>query len=193
MFTIVKTNITKPTDESNLINLEHYHLPESKKHPSITATMYPPLPTPGFDIYDYEMLFEDEKTKKLMREGKTIGCFYIESPGMRSLLQRLNCDTFEMLTAASSVIRPGVAESGMMQEFIARHKNPKLRKYLIPEMEEYLGETYGVMIYQEDVIKVAHHVVGLSLEEADYLRRAMSRKMRSQEAMRKLCQRFFEY
>lgn len=110
---------------------------------------------------------------------------------MRSLLQRLNCDTFEMLTAASSVIRPGVAESGMMQEFIARHKDPSRREYLVHEMEKYLGETYGVMIYQEDVIKVAHHIAGLTLEEADLLRRAMSGKMRSYKAMEKIKERFF--
>ena len=143
-----------------------------------------------FDIYDYEMLFNDPATKKIMREGKTIGCFYIESPGMRSLLKQLNCDTFEMLTAASSVIRPGVAESGMMQEFIERHKDPSKRKYLLPEMEKYLGETYGVMIYQEDVIKIAHHIVGLTLEEADLLRRAMSGKMRSHKAMQTIAERF---
>ncbi len=144
-----------------------------------------------FDIFDYEMLFNDEATKALLREGKTIGCFYIESPGMRSLLKKLSCDTFEMLTAASSVIRPGVAESGMMQEFIVRHKNPARRKYLIPEMEKYLGETYGVMIYQEDVIKIAHHVAGLTLEEADLLRRAMSGKMRSHKAMERIKNKFY--
>jgi DNA polymerase III alpha subunit len=158
-------------------------------------TIYAPLPrnrgNVNFDIYDYNYLFADEGTKKIIREGRTIGCFYIESPGMRSLLRRLSCDTFEMLTAASSVIRPGVAESGMMQEFIARHKNPKRRKYLVPEMENYLGETYGVMIYQEDVIKVAHHIAGLSLEESDLLRRAMSGKMRSKEAMQRLQEKFF--
>jgi len=145
----------------------------------------------GFDIYNYDMLFNDEQVKKNIREGNTIGCFYIESPGMRSLLKKLSCDTFEMLTAASSVIRPGVAESGMMQEFIARHKDPKRRKYLLPEMEKYLGETYGVMIYQEDVIKIAHHIAGLSLEEADLLRRAMSGKMRSHDAMEKIKKHFF--
>jgi DNA polymerase III alpha subunit len=110
---------------------------------------------------------------------------------MRSLLRRLDVETFEMLTAASSVIRPGVAESGMMQEFIARHKDPSRRKYLVPEMETYLGETYGVMIYQEDVIKVAHHIAGLSLEDADLLRRAMSGKMRSHHAMQRIVDKFF--
>ena len=144
-----------------------------------------------FDIYDYEMLFNDEKTKNIIRNGKTIGCFYIESPGMRSLLRKLNCDTFEMLTAASSVIRPGVAESGMMQEFVARHKNPGRRKYLFSAMEKHLGETYGVMIYQEDVIKIAHHIAGLSLVEADLLRRAMSGKLRSRTAMKRISDHFF--
>ena len=130
------------------------------------SSLYPVIPRgrgdADFDIYDYEMLFRDPATVELIRTGKTIGCFYIESPGMRSLLQRLDVQTFEMLTAASSIIRPGVAESGMMKEFIDRHKNPRLRKYLVPDMEFYLGETYGVMIYQEDVIKVAHHIAGLS-------------------------------
>jgi DNA polymerase III alpha subunit len=146
----------------------------------------------GFDIYDFEMIFNDIATKKIMHAGNTIGCFYIESPGMRSLLRRLDCDTFEMLTAASSIIRPGVAESGMMQEFIARYKDPERRKYLMPEMETHLGETYGVMIYQEDVIKVMHFIAGMTLEEADLLRRAMSGRLRSRTAMEKISGRFFE-
>lgn len=145
----------------------------------------------GVDIYDYNTIFNDEETKHIIREGKTIGCFYIESPGMRSLLKKMKSDSFEMLTAISSVIRPGVAESGMMAEFISRHHDPSRRKYLVPELEPLLRETYGVMIYQEDVIKVAHYVAGLSLEEADLLRRAMSGKMRSHEAMRRLKDKFF--
>lgn len=146
-----------------------------------------------FDIYDFNKIFNDEETKRLIREGKTIGCFYIESPGMRSLLKKMNSDSFEMLTAISSVIRPGVAESGMMAEFIARHHDPSRRKYLVAELEPLLKETYGVMIYQEDVIKVAHYVAGLSLEEADLLRRAMSGKMRSHEAMQKIKNKFFDH
>lgn len=145
----------------------------------------------NFDLFDYQKLFDDSETTSLIREGRTIGCFYIESPGMRSLLKRTDCHTFEMLTVVSSIIRPGVAESGMMKEFIERHKDPKRRKYLVPGMEKYLGETYGVMVYQEDVIKVAHHVVGLTLEEADLLRRAMSGKMRSHKAMQLLVDKFF--
>jgi DNA polymerase III alpha subunit len=177
---------------SNLLNLTEYKLPY---HPNTGLHLYGRIPAGSnavpFDIFDYEYLFHDAETLDIMRNGNTIGCFYIESPAMRSLLKRLNVETFEMLTAASSVIRPGVAESGMMQEFIARHKNPKLRKYLLPEMEIYLGETYGVMIYQEDVIKIAHHIGGLTLAEADLLRRAMSGKMRSHDAMQRLTKKFF--
>lgn len=180
---------------AKIFEMAEYHLPGSKNKQPIIPTLRNPLPCNtariSFDIYNYQMLFDDGGTKKLIREGNTIGCFYIESPGMRSLLKRLSCDTFEMLTAASSVIRPGVAESGMMQEFIARHRDPSRRKYLIPEMEKYLGETYGVMIYQEDVIKIAHHIAGLTLEEADLLRRAMSGKMRSHDAMQRIYEKFF--
>lgn len=183
-------------EPKNSFDLKNYRLPKGKKDIEPVRSKFPELPrnegNVDFDIYDYQMLFKDEGTKKIIREGNTIGCFYIESPGMRSLLRRLHTDTFEMLTAASSVIRPGVAESGMMKEFIERHKNPKLRKYLVPEMKEHLEETYGVMIYQEDVIKVAHHIAGLTLEEADLLRRAMSGKMRSKNAMELLSNRFFE-
>ena len=172
-----------------------YQVPPEWRDTPRVHTLYPPVSKNGgsidFDIFDFDMLFNDPSTKELIRSGKTIGCFYIESPGMRSLLRRLDVETFEMLTAASSVIRPGVAESGMMQEFIARHKDPSRRKYLVPEMKTYLGETYGVMIYQEDVIKVAHHIAGLSLEDADLLRRAMSGKMRSHQAMQRIVDKFF--
>jgi DNA polymerase III alpha subunit len=172
-----------------------YQIPKAWRDNIKLFSLYPPIPknTAGvnFDIYDFEMLFNDEPTNELIRTGQTIGCFYIESPGMRSLLRKLDVHDFEMLTAASSIIRPGVAESGMMQEFIARHKDPAKRKYLVPEMKDVLGETYGVMIYQEDVIKVAHHIAGLTLEEADLLRRAMSGKMRSHSAMQKIVERYF--
>ena len=182
-------------NSSKTENLLNYQIPPEWRGQAKIHTLYPPMPKHtgniDFDIFDFDMLFNDPATKELIRAGKTIGCFYIESPGMRSLLRRLDVETFEMLTAASSVIRPGVAESGMMQEFIARHKDPSRRKYLVPEMEIYLGETYGVMIYQEDVIKVAHHIAGLSLEDADLLRRAMSGKMRSHHAMQRIVDKYF--
>lgn len=119
---------------------------------------------------------QDARTKAVVREGKTIGCFYIESPGMRNLLQKLGVETFEMLTAASSIIRPGVADSGMMRAFIERHNGREAVHYLHPKMQAILKDTFGVMIYQEDVIKVAHAIAGMSLGEADHLRKCMSKK-----------------
>ena len=138
------------------------------------------------DIENQEMVFNDPDTIEIIRTGQTMGCFYIESPAMRNLLQKLHVVTFEGLTAASSVIRPGVAESGMMDEYIKRHNDPSLVSYLHPKLEEILHLTYGVMIYQEDVIRVVHHVAGISLAEADLLRRAMSGKSRGRKSMRQL-------
>ncbi len=178
--------------QNGTIDLKSYSLPDSGGLK--LTSLFPAIPRNirgvNFDVYDYNFLFNDGQTLELIRTGKTIGCFYIESPGMRQLLKRLDVHTFEMLTAASSIIRPGVAESGMMQEFIARHRDPSRRKYLHPLMEKYLGETYGVMIYQEDVIKVAHHIAGLSLDDADLMRRAMSGKARSHKAMLMLANKF---
>lgn len=131
----------------------------------------------------------DSATKALIREGKTMGCFYIESPGMRNLLQKLRVNSFEKLTAASSIIRPGVASSGMMQAYIKRHNGKEAITYLHPKLKEVLSETYGIMIYQEDVLKVAHAVAGMSLGEAEGLRKCMSKK-RDWERMETYRERF---
>ncbi len=135
---------------------------------------------------------KDEKIKKLIREGKCIGCFYVESPGMRMLLTKLRVDTYIQLVAASSIIRPGVASSGMMREYIVRTRDKSKITYIHPVMEELMEETYGIMVYQEDVIKVAHHFAGLDLSEADVLRRGMSGKFRSREEFQKIKDKFFE-
>jgi DNA-directed DNA polymerase III PolC len=120
--------------------------------------------------------FGDEATRRIMRTGRTMGCFYIESPSMRALLRKLRCDSFEMLTAASSIIRPGIADSGMMDAFVRRFHGEEPVTYLHPVMEQLLGDTYGVMIYQEDVMKVVHRLAGMTLGEADAMRRAMAKK-----------------
>lgn len=136
-------------------------------------------------VEDPRVAFNDEATKELIRTGKTKGCFYIESPAMISLLRKLKTDTFENLTAASSVIRPGVSYSGMMDEFIRRHHDPSSAKHIHPMIGELMKETYGVMVYQEDVLSVVHEFAGLSYAEADLFRRAMSGKLRSHEFMSK--------
>src|SRR5690606_20766911 len=96
------------------------------------------------------------------------------------------------LVAASSIIRPGVAQSGMMREYIFRHNNPGQFEYFHKVFEEQLGETYGIMVYQEDVIKIALHYGGVSAEDGDILRRAMSGKGRSLAALQKVKDHFFE-
>ncbi|MEO6915163.1 MAG: PHP domain-containing protein, partial [Chitinophagaceae bacterium] len=133
----------------------------------------------SIDIRQVEKFKTDPLVAQQIRKADTIGCFYIESPAMRHLLKKLECDDYLTLVAASSIIRPGVSQSGMMRQYIYRYHNPDKFDYLHPVMEELLKETYGVMVYQEDVIKVAHHFAGLDLAEADVLRRAMSGKYRS--------------
>jgi DNA-directed DNA polymerase III PolC len=118
----------------------------------------------------------DDLTKRLIRDGQTMGIFQIESPGMRGLLKKLKVDSFEMITAASSVIRPGPADSGMLRHFVRRHLGQERVKTVHPKLGELLRETYGIMLYQEDVIKVAHEIAGWSLAESDRLRRSMSGK-----------------
>jgi DNA polymerase III alpha subunit len=111
---------------------------------------------------------------------------------MRGLLKKLHCDNYISLVAASSIIRPGVAKSGMMREYINRFHHPQSFTYLHPVMKEQLEETYGVMVFQEDVLKVCHHFAGLDLADADVLRRAMSGKFRSKNEFQRIIDRFFE-
>jgi DNA polymerase III alpha subunit len=110
---------------------------------------------------------------------------------MRQLLKKLRCDDYITLVAASSIIRPGVSQSGMMKQYIYRFPNPDKFEYLHPKMEELLKETYGVMVYQEDVIKVAHHFAGLDMAEADVLRRAMSGKYRGHKQFEQIREKYF--
>ena len=142
------------------------------------------------NIHDFHHFRHNEAIKKQIREAETIGCFYIESPAMRQLLKKLRCDDYITLVAASSIIRPGVAQSGMMREYITRFHNRDKVVYLHPLFEEHLRETFGVMVFQEDVIKIAHYFAGLSLGEADILRRAMSGKYRSNNKFRYIKEKY---
>jgi len=143
------------------------------------------------DIRDTSISKDEAVCNVHLAQGKTIGCFYIESPAMRGLLRRLNCDNYRILVAASSIIRPGVAQSGMMKEYIFRHNNPDQFQYFHEVFKEHLGETYGIMVYQEDVIKIAQHYGGVPAADGDILRRAMSGKGRSVEALQKVKDNFF--
>ncbi len=143
------------------------------------------------NIHEVEKFKKDPIVCAKIREADTIGCFYIESPAMRQLLKKLRCDDYLTLVAASSIIRPGVAQSGMMKQYIYRYHNPTKFEYLHPIMEELLKETFGVMVFQEDVIKVAHYFASLDLGEADILRRAMSGKYRSNNQFLLIKEKFF--
>jgi len=147
---------------------------------------------PNIDIHDIKRFKEDSKIKILLKNAKAIGCFYVESPAMRMLLKKLQVTDYLGLVAASSVIRPGVAKSGMMREYIKRYRQPERRKDAHPILLDIMPETYGVMVYQEDVIKVAHYFGGLNLGEADMLRRGMSGKFRSRNQFLKVKNQFFE-
>lgn len=143
------------------------------------------------EIRDTSLSKDEKVCNDFLSRGQTIGCFYIESPAMRGLLRRLKCDNYKTLVAASSIIRPGVAQSGMMKEYIFRHNYPDQFEYFHEVFEQYLGDTYGIMVYQEDVIKIAMHFGGLSAPDGDILRRAMSGKGRSLAALQKVKDNFF--
>jgi len=115
----------------------------------------------GFDIHDVKKFLKDPIINELVKTAQCMGCFYVESPAMRMLLKKLEVDNYLGLVAASSIIRPGVAKSGMMREYILRHRNPgRTEEKAHPVMLDIMPETYGVMVYQEDVIKVANIFAG---------------------------------
>ncbi|RFC53178.1 DNA polymerase III subunit alpha [Brumimicrobium aurantiacum] len=152
-----------------------YNQPEAKIH----------------DIHDLVFFKQDKKIQKMLQNGEAMGCFYVESPAMRMLMKKLKTTTYLDLVAASSIIRPGVSSSGMMKEYILRHKDKARRKLGHPLLLSIMPETYGIMVYQEDVIKVAHHFAGLTLDEADILRRGMSGKYRSRGEFTAIRDQFF--
>ncbi|UII81047.1 DNA polymerase III subunit alpha [Flagellimonas sp. CMM7] len=143
------------------------------------------------DIHNIKGFKTDITINNLIKTAQCMGCFYVESPAMRMLLKKLEVDNYLGLVAASSIIRPGVAKSGMMREYILRHRNQgRAEEKAHPVMLDIMPDTYGVMVYQEDVIKVAHHFADLDLGEADVLRRGMSGKFRSREEFQKVKDKF---
>ncbi|WP_088340320.1 DNA polymerase III subunit alpha [Robiginitalea sediminis] len=144
------------------------------------------------DIHNMGRIKTDTRVNHLIKTAQCMGCFYVESPAMRMLLRKLEVDNYLGLVAASSIIRPGVAKSGMMREYILRHRDPERVKQAHPVLLDIMPETYGVMVYQEDVIKVAHYFAGLSLGEADVLRRGMSGKFRSRDEFERIRSVFIE-
>ncbi len=124
-----------------------------------------------------EIPLDDEKTFQLLREARTKGIFQLESAGMRDLLVRMQPDKFEDIIALLALYRPGPIGSGMLDDFIRRKRGETEISYLHPKLEPILRETYGVILYQEQVMQIASSLAGFSLAQADILRRAMGKKI----------------
>jgi DNA polymerase-3 subunit alpha len=125
---------------------------------------------------------DDEPTYKLFARGETTAIFQFESHGMRDILRRYQPTRLEDLTALNALYRPGPIQGGMIDDFINRKHGKKKVAYDLPELKEILEETYGVILYQEQVMQIANRLAGFSLGEADILRRAMGKKNREEMA-----------
>ena len=126
-----------------------------------------------------EIDLQDEATLQLFCDGRTTGIFQFESQGMREILRRLQPSRFEDLIALNALYRPGPIQGGMIDDFIDRRHGKVEIQYELPQLEDVLEETYGVIVYQEQVMQIASKLAGFSLGEADLLRRAMGKKKKS--------------
>lgn len=130
----------------------------------------------GIQLDMDNLQLDDEKTYKLFSDGLTSGVFQFESSGMRDILRRFRPSSIEHLTALNALYRPGPIGGGMIDDFIKRKHGQKKIEYELPELKPLLQETYGVIVYQEQVMQIANTIAGYSLGEADLLRRAMGKK-----------------
>ena len=130
----------------------------------------------GIDVDLATLALDDKATYALFTRGDTTGIFQFESHGMRDILRRYQPTRLEDLTALNALYRPGPIQGGMIDDFIARKHGKKKVTYDLPALEEILSETWGVILYQEQVMQIANRLAGFSLGDADLLRRAMGKK-----------------
>lgn len=130
----------------------------------------------GIDVDVTKIPLDDPKTFELLCRGDTSGVFQLESDGLKDVLRRLQPACFEDIIAVNALYRPGPLGSGMVDDFIERKHGRQKISYFFSELETTLKETYGVIVYQEQVMKIASTIAGYSLGEADILRRAMGKK-----------------
>jgi DNA polymerase-3 subunit alpha len=121
--------------------------------------------------------FNDPATYRLLASGETTGVFQLESSGMKDLLVRLKPESFDEIIALVALYRPGPLESGMVDDFVDRKHGKKMVEYIVPQLEPILKKTYGVIVYQEQVMKIAGDLANYSMAEADDLRKAMGKKI----------------
>ncbi|MDD5281664.1 MAG: DNA polymerase III subunit alpha [Candidatus Omnitrophica bacterium] len=133
--------------------------------------------TRGIEIDVDKLPLDDAKTYKLLASSHTIGVFQVESSGMRDLLKKLMPERFEDLIALLALYRPGPIGSGMLDDFMKRKHGLIPIKYEHPKLEPILKETYGIMVYQEQIMQIASILAGFSLAQADILRKAMGKKI----------------
>ncbi|HZL57611.1 MAG TPA: DNA polymerase III subunit alpha [Bryobacteraceae bacterium] len=142
----------------------------------------------GVTVVIEDLAVEDPLAYEVFCKGFTSGVFQFESPGMRDILRRYQPSRIEDLTALNALYRPGPIQGGMLDDFIERKHGRKAVIYDLPELKELLGETFGIILYQEQVMQISNRVAGYSLGDADMLRRAMGKK--KAEEMAKQRERF---
>jgi DNA polymerase-3 subunit alpha len=130
----------------------------------------------GTEVSLKEIPLDDEKTYELLSSGQTTGIFQLESAGMKDILVKMTPNRIEDLIALVALYRPGPIGSGMIDDFIKRKKGKIPVKYDLPQLKEMLDETYGVILYQEQVMRIANKLANFSLGQADILRKAMGKK-----------------
>ncbi len=123
----------------------------------------------------------DKKTFELLRTGNTLGIFQVESSGQRNLICRLKPGSFEDIVAEISLFRPGPVKGDMVRRFLENRKNKKIKEDIHPSIAPILKETHGVIVFQEQVLRIARHFAGLSYSEADAFRRAMTKDRKRHE------------
>jgi len=128
---------------------------------------------------------DNPETYALLQSAQTIGIFQLESSGMRDLLRKVAADTFEDIIAINALFRPGPIQSGMIDDFVKRKHGRAKVVYMHPILESILKPTYGVIVYQDQVMQIANRLAGFSLAQADLLRRAMGKKMPEEMARQK--------
>jgi DNA polymerase-3 subunit alpha len=144
----------------------------------------------GINIDTDELRMDDKDTYELFQRGDTTGVFQFESSGMRDILRKVKPTQFSDLIALNALYRPGPLGSGMIDDYINRKHGKVKIDYIYSALEKYLSETYGVIVYQEQVMQIASALAGFSLGEADLLRRAMGKK--KAEVMKSQKKRFIE-
>ncbi|HXQ69862.1 MAG TPA: DNA polymerase III subunit alpha [Pyrinomonadaceae bacterium] len=130
-----------------------------------------------------DIALNDDKALAVFADGRTEAVFQFESSGMQEICRKLKPKGLEDLAALNALYRPGPLDGGMVDEFILRHHGKKAVRYLVPEMKEILSNTYGIIVYQEQIMQLAQKLAGYTLSEADLMRRAMGKKKREEMAV----------